>query len=554
MKALVLAAGLGTRLRPYSEHTPKPLFPVGGRPVLARIIEQLITAGCTAVVVNTHHLHHQIEAHVAANTYPIPVTTCHEPQILGTGGAIKNLLDFWYRDPFMVINSDIVTDIDFHDVYRFHCGHDHPVTLVLKDYPRVNTVQMDTNHFVNGFSSKTQANGLTFTGIQVCDPEVLEFIPDQGFYHSIEMYREMLSRGYQIAAYTAGDHYWTDMGTAEDYTSAVFTELAPQAFDHAFSPMPTGDITRHQLSGDGSDRRWYRVAFGERTLIMADHGVHGPESPQEVDAFVDIGNYMATQGVPVPEIHAFDRFAGLVFLEDLGDVHLQDEVIRLGQTDEVYTLYRSIIDGIVSMWQIADRGFRSSWTYQSETYDRRLILDKECRYFLEAFLRDYEGIEVSYDYLQTEFEQLAQGALENAMIGLMHRDMQSRNIMVRKGEFHFIDFQGARIGPLQYDLASLLIDPYVALPRSAQEMLLAHGNEKLKSIGIHRPQDYFAGYRYCAICRNLQMLGAFGYLSRVKKKTYFEQYIPRAVEILKHNLAEFGENAFPRLQSIMNRM
>lgn len=554
MKALVLAAGFGTRLHPHTEHTPKPLFPVGGRPVLDRIIDQLIMAGCTAVVVNTHHLHHRIEAHLAGNDYPIPVTTCHEPQILGTGGAIRNLRDFWDPTPFMVINSDIVTDIDFGEIYRFHCRHDHPATLVLTDHPPVNTVRIDTHRFVTGFSQSTLAGGLTFTGIQVCDPAVLRFIPESGFHHSIDMYAEMLSREHRIAAYIPDHSYWTDMGTARDYTAAVFKDLAPRAFDHAFPEASGGAISRRQISGDGSDRRWYRLARGDQSLIMADHGIHGPESPQEVDAFVDIGKYLAASGVPVPTIHTAERFAGLVFLEDLGKVHLQDMVQHLGSGHKVITFYQSIIDGIITMWQAGGPGFQSGWTYQSESYDRKLILEKECRYFLEAFLRDYRGVAMPYEELAAEFERLAAGALENAMTGLMHRDMQSRNIMVQNGRFYFIDFQGARQGPLQYDLASLLIDPYVALPRSSREALLTYGERKLKSLGINNLQIFETGYRYCAICRNLQILGAFGYLSRVKQKTYFEQYIPRAVETLKQNLAQMGENSFPRLQSIMERI
>ena len=112
MKALILAAGYGTRLRPYTEHTPKPLFTVAGRPLLDIIITNLHKAGCEAVIINTHHLHQEIEAFVTARSYGLPVTTRYEPQILGTGGAIKNVIDFWDHQPFMVINADIVADID----------------------------------------------------------------------------------------------------------------------------------------------------------------------------------------------------------------------------------------------------------------------------------------------------------------------------------------------------------------------------------------------------------------------------------------------------------
>jgi len=108
MKALVLAAGFGQRLEPYTHTTPKPLFTIAGRPILDIVIRKLSAAGITAITVNTHHLHHQIENYLAGQTYEIPVTTRFEPEILGTGGAIKNLTDFWDNEPFLVANSDIV--------------------------------------------------------------------------------------------------------------------------------------------------------------------------------------------------------------------------------------------------------------------------------------------------------------------------------------------------------------------------------------------------------------------------------------------------------------
>ena len=148
MKALILSAGLGTRLRPYTDHTPKPLFTICGRPLLDIIITKLIRAGCESIMINTHHLHTQIEAFIAQQTYTIPIETRYEPHILGTGGAIINVKAFWNDQPFMVVNADIVTTIDFRAVYDFHCKHGHPVTLVLTDDPEFNSVITDADGFV----------------------------------------------------------------------------------------------------------------------------------------------------------------------------------------------------------------------------------------------------------------------------------------------------------------------------------------------------------------------------------------------------------------------
>jgi len=134
----------------------------------------------------------------------------------------------------------------------------------------------------------------------------------------------------------------------------------------------------------------------------------------------------------------------------------------------------------------------------------------------------------------------------------MHRDMQSRNIMFKNNNIYFIDFQGGRIGPLQYDLASLLIDPYVELPHLLQAHLLNYSVKRLATI-IRIDRDKFCiSYKYCAIIRNLQILGAFGYLSRIKGKTYFEKYIPAALKTLKNNLSQCEDAEFPRLMAIVD--
>jgi aminoglycoside/choline kinase family phosphotransferase len=119
--------------------------------------------------------------------------------------------------------------------------------------------------------------------------------------------------------------------------------------------------------------------------------------------------------------------------------------------------------------------------------------------------------------------------------------------MLKQNKFYFIDFQGGRIGPVQYDLASLLIDPYVALPDALQDQLADYCAEIIQSeIGITK-DTFLTGYRYCRITRNLQILGAFGYLTRVKGKRYFEQYIPKALKGLQTALNAVGGDEFPNL-------
>jgi aminoglycoside/choline kinase family phosphotransferase len=129
----------------------------------------------------------------------------------------------------------------------------------------------------------------------------------------------------------------------------------------------------------------------------------------------------------------------------------------------------------------------------------------------------------------------------------MHRDFQSRNIMIEAGKPYIIDFQGARLGPIQYDLASLLIDPYAGLPESVQLRLLDRCIDRLTSLGGVDRQRFLKGYRYAALSRNLQILGAFGFLSHIKGKPVFATYIPAATKSLIRHLSVFRDGEFPAL-------
>jgi NDP-sugar pyrophosphorylase family protein len=530
MKAMILAAGLGTRLLPLTEKRPKPLFPILDRPLIDVLIRRLQSAGCDAIIINTHHIADMIDQFVQARTYDIPVVTRYESTILGTGGAIKNVEDFWNDDPFLVINGDIFTNIDLEEVYRFHRNHKHPATLVLHDVPQFNHVWVDTTDHIRGFGHTgpcppshakhlevpsqgsrtiakrrysaipTEDNGipvkgmegrreavflapdielssahksrqataadyrkLAFTGIQVLDPLVLSFIPEDSFFSIIDAYCEMIDKGLTIKGFIARNHYWHDIGTIAGYQGATREALAQKAFQTAFPEVGSESVAWSELKGDGSDRTWYRVTQGTDSLIVVDHGPRAESEVCEPDAFAYIGKHLHDKGVPVPRIFAYDRPSGLVVLEDLGDLNLQSLVQRSVDIEEVADYYRAVIDLLVLMGVQGVKGFDLGYTYQTPYYDRELILEKESRYFVEAFLNGYLGRNIDFESFEDEFDLLAQRALEHPYTGFLHRDFQSRNILVRHGKYYVIDFQGARLGPLQYDLASLLIDPYVKL-------------------------------------------------------------------------------------------
>ncbi len=554
MKALILAAGYGTRLLPHTEHIPKPLFSIAGHPLIDLTIRRLIDMGITGIFINVHHLHQKITSFIQNQDYPIEVTTRLEEKILGTGGALKNVADFFDDAPFLMINSDILTDIDLSAVYAFHQAHPHPATLVMHDYPIFNKVRIDENNNIIDFSGGEKNippsfSCQAFTGIQILDPAIMEFIPKNRFFSIIDCYKEMIKQGFKVKAYTATNHYWIDIGTPESFSQAVYDKSAPAAFTNAFGPKNHGSIERNLLAGDGSDRRWYRISSDSHRLILGDHGIHSDDQTAEVDAFINIGKHLFKKGIPVPQIFHSDSFSGQVYVQDLGDINLQAVVQNKTDNNEIIRLYQQVIDQALCMSVYGAESFDLSWTFQTKEYDRQLILDKECRYFVDAFLINYLRINVSYKELAAEFELLANLALENAVTGFMHRDLQSRNIMVSDNKIFFIDFQGARLGPIQYDLASLLTDPYVNLDASTQELLINYSADKLGqmiSTGKSKlnKSKFFLGYSYCSITRILQSLGAFAYLSKVKGKPFFEQFIPIALNNLYQRLQSQKKNKF----------
>ena len=559
MKAFILAAGLGTRLGPYTDHTPKPLFPIGGRPLIDRIIRRLKAQGFTDIAVNLHHLAGQIEAYVRSQDYRARIRLLPEPRILGTGGGIRNLGAFWQTGPLLVINSDILTDISLASVYADHVASRCPATLVMHDRPEFNTVAVDADDNIVAFAAPDRpaprATRLAFTGIQVIEPEFLDFTPDEDFFSSIDVYRKMIKAGRRVRAFRVRDHFWEDLGTPPRYLKTAARFMAREAFKAAFGRPPLTDPVFTKLKGDGSDRTWHRVSSGTDTLVAVEHGIRPTTAVCEAEAFIRIGRHLYGRGLPVPRLYAADPFSGLAFMEDLGNRHLQDAVRSLDAPADQAALYRRVIDQLMALSQKGAAGFDPAWTYQTAAYDRQVILEQECAYFVRAFLHlKMELLDIPLATLEDEFKDLADKTLAHAVAGFMHRDCQSRNIMLRGDDLFFIDFQGGRIGPVQYDLAALLIDPYVELAPELQAELCEYAKQRICTAAGADPKTFARGYAYCALTRNLQILGAFGYLSVKRQKPEFADYIPAAVASLKRALDTPAGKAFPKLRGVVDRL
>jgi len=227
MKAMILAAGMGERLRPLTNIYPKVLVPVVNKPVIDRIIQFLTTHGVEEIIINAHHHCRMIRDYLKEGSpFGIKVELRIEKEILGTGGGIKNTKDFWGNDPFIVINGDILTDIDLGDVYEFHLKKNHLVTMVLHDFPKYNKVRIDKEMNILSIGPGTDVKGtLAFTGIHVINPEVLSFIPDKKRCNIIDAYKRLIDLKKSIRGYIATGHRWIDIGTIDDYLRANFYYL-----------------------------------------------------------------------------------------------------------------------------------------------------------------------------------------------------------------------------------------------------------------------------------------------------------------------------------------
>ena len=219
MKAMILAAGLGTRLLPYTLKRPKPLFPILNIPLLHLTVARIKKSGFSDIVVNCHHLRQQITKVLKDET---GIILQDEENILGTGGGLRMALPHFGHEPVLVVNGDIYHSIDYRDVYRHHCESKADVTLVLHDYPRFNDVAVSERLEIRDFNKTENISGekekvLAFTGIHVINPEVLQSIPQNTTFCIIDCYKKLLRQGGSIRAYLAKDHYWTDMGTPADY-------------------------------------------------------------------------------------------------------------------------------------------------------------------------------------------------------------------------------------------------------------------------------------------------------------------------------------------------
>src|SRR4030043_439541 len=264
----ILAAGLGERLRPITDHIPKPLLPILGKPILQSVLEKVSPLPAYKIGINLHHKKNTIGNWISQSAFNEKVELFPEDPILGTGGALKNAEAFLNAGTFLIHNSDIVSDIDLGKLLEFHFSSDNLVTLAVHDYPEFNKLEIDERGFfrrigtghphptpppsmgretkgnptphcgnVNKETSpapggRGQGRGgtatfryLAFTGIAIYSPDFFRFLPS-GFSSVVDAWLKAIESGYKVGTFDVSGCYWSDIGTPASYASTVINELS----------------------------------------------------------------------------------------------------------------------------------------------------------------------------------------------------------------------------------------------------------------------------------------------------------------------------------------
>ncbi|MFC1839736.1 sugar phosphate nucleotidyltransferase [Thermodesulfobacteriota bacterium] len=259
MKAMILAAGFGTRLKPLTEELPKALMPVANIPILERNIEYLNSFGITDIIINTHYLSESIHDFTTGKVY---LTVRNEKEILGTGGGIANCRDFLGDDTFVVMNSDILTDIDINAAIKRHKKTGNLALMVLHNQEPFNQIIIDGNNNIKEIHREGPGK-LAFTGIHVLEPEIFNHMPLEGFSDIIlDCYNPLLASGKKITTHVVSGHYWYDIGTITSYIEANRYFLGPNKILKGSTTHidPSADLREWAIIGD-------EVCIGEKAVI-----------------------------------------------------------------------------------------------------------------------------------------------------------------------------------------------------------------------------------------------------------------------------------------------
>ena len=229
MKAMILAAGVGSRLRPLTDSCPKALIDINGVPMLEIVLRRLIQAGCREVVINVFHLADMIVEFLQRRAnFGIHIEISRETTLLDTGGGLKNVASFFDDgQPFFLHNVDVLSDVDLNRMYHYHLENNALATLAVQARPTSRYFLFDTNDTLCGWESVNdnkkmlarapagEARRFAFNGIHVISPEIFSLMHEAGAFSINQTYLRLAGAGEKILAFHMDEYYWRDIGRLE---------------------------------------------------------------------------------------------------------------------------------------------------------------------------------------------------------------------------------------------------------------------------------------------------------------------------------------------------
>jgi N-acetylmuramate 1-kinase len=315
------------------------------------------------------------------------------------------------------------------------------------------------------------------------------------------------------------------------------------------SGLAGGDVRVVPLTGDASDRRYFRIIAPDcRPLVLALHA--GPIEFATLP-FANVARLLQRVPLPVPAILGHSDALGIVAQGDLGDVTLQAH-LGAATASEHAALYRQAVALIellqrrgAELQNDSDLPYRIAFDVEKLTW--------ELNFFVRHFVEGYRGVVLSESERRTFEEEWS--AIARELAGeprvLCHRDYHSRNLMLHDGSLYVIDFQDARMGPDTYDLVSLLRDSYVDIADRALDELIAYFLALKGSTDAAEVERFRRRFDLMAVQRNLKALGTFGYQTVARRNTVYIQYMPRTLRYVRTNFDK--HQRFARLADLLAR-
>lgn len=295
------------------------------------------------------------------------------------------------------------------------------------------------------------------------------------------------------------------------------------------------------LAGDASSRRYYRIVGSEQSWVL-----------MKWEPFVDDGHYpflsvlrhFKKHGVGVPEVKGMDAKLGLVLLEDLGDLTLERKFWETQDQTVIFPFYKMAIDELIKIHYRSTADHDTTCTaFHIEFNTERLMW--EMNYGREHLIEKLCGIgltDAEQKELQRIFQEICQTLDEEPKL-ICHRDYHSRNLMVKLGKMRVIDFQDARLGPLQYDLVSLLKDSYVSLTTELSQQLLDYYLEERRKYvpGVLDREAFMKIYGLQTLQRCFKACGSFASFYNLRQDTRYLKYLAPTLQRVQQTLADFPE-------------